>query len=139
MSNPKPKIYVGCSLTQAPEEFKAFILEFKSRLREEGNEVMEFLGLVKGTPADVYEQDIMKCVSACDILIAVADYPAIGLGYEMAVAIEKLKIPALALARRGASVTRLINGIPHEKYAYKEYSDMDEMVNIASEYIKSSL
>jgi hypothetical protein len=78
---PKKQLYVGCGLTHAPEEFKAQVEETKLRLGDEWD-VMQFLGLVAGTAADVYEQDILTNVHGCDAFTAICDEPSLGLGYE---------------------------------------------------------
>ena len=86
-----------------PREFKKEIENIKNILRKE-YEVMDFVGLVAGTPHDVYQWDIHRCVATCDVFIAICDFPAIGLGYELGVAIEKLHKPTLALAREDVEV-----------------------------------
>ena len=39
-------------------------------------------------------------MAKCDVFIAISDFPAIGLGYELGVAVEKLQKPTLALAHK---------------------------------------
>ena len=57
------KIYVGCSLTQASSDFKSFIDAFKLGLRDRGYEVLDFVGLVKGSVVDVYKlSNINSCL-----------------------------------------------------------------------------
>jgi hypothetical protein len=133
------KIYVGCSLTHAPEDFISKIIEFKKALSQNNYDVMEFLGLTEGTPLDVYNQDILQCVGKCDVFIAVCDYPSIGLGYEMAVAVEKLGIPVLGLIHKSTKLTRLVKGILHKNFALREYENEDDMFETALTFIKSSL
>lgn len=102
------KIYVGCSLTHAPAWFKVRITELKTRLGDLPDvEVLEFLGLVNGTPHDVYVHDIIECVGKCDLMVAICDHPSIGLGWEMATQVGRGK-PLLAFAHRGSKVTRLV-------------------------------
>ena len=99
------KLYVGCSLTLAPESFRQSVEELKNKLRAD-YEVFDFLGLVKGTAKDVYEWDIHHCVAKCDLFLAVCDYPSLGLGYEMGVAVEKLyKTNACGCTKRCKSRT----------------------------------
>lgn len=109
MASPKATLYVGCSLTKAPESFKDMVEEFKARLRTEGYEVFDFIGVVKGTAEDVYKWDIEHCVRDCDALIAICDEPSIGLGWEMGEAV-RLGKPVLALAHIEAKVTRMVLG-----------------------------
>lgn len=106
----KHKLYVGCALTESPEKFKDGIDKLKSALRSEGYEVFDFVGLVDGTPKDVYEWDVNLCIKNCDAFIAICDYPGIGLGFELGEA-KNLKKPILALAQNDSRVTRLVLGL----------------------------
>jgi len=125
----KLRLYVGCSLTQAPEEFRKEVEELKRELGEYF-EVFDFVGLVNGTPKDVYRWDIHRCVANCDLFVAICDYPAIGLGYEMAVAIEKFGKPTLLLVRKGVSVSRLVLGIEHQLCTLEYYESRQDMVRL---------
>src|ERR1700733_9369191 len=109
------KLYVGCALTLAPEEFKKSVEDLKNALLVE-NEVMDFIGTVAGTPQDVYKWDIHECVAKCDVFIAICDFPAIGVGYELSVAVEKLRKPTLALAHKDTKVSRMLLGIEQPHY-----------------------
>ena len=120
------KIYIGCSLTQAPEDFKVSIETIKNDLRSD-HEVMDFIGTIAGTPADVYHWDIHECVTKCDAFIAICDLPAIGLGYELSVAVEKLHKPTLALAHKDAKVSRLLLGIEQPHYVFERYNSFQEI------------
>src|SRR5664279_2524261 len=84
MKSSQTKLYVGCSLTHAPEDFKTEVEGFKELLRKQGNEVFDFVGLENGTAEDVYRWDIGHCVRDCDVFIAICDHPALGLGWEIA-------------------------------------------------------
>ncbi len=121
MSAEARKLYVGCGLTHAPETFRNSVDGFKKVLRSNGHEVFDFVGLVAGTEADVYNWDIGHCVARADLLIGVCDEPSIGLGWELAVAAEKLEIPVLATAHTDSKVTRLIHGaaevLPNVQFA----------------------
>lgn len=103
------KVYVGCSLTHASEEFMASVASLKDRLREVGYDVYDFVGLVEGTPLDVYEWDIGHCVADCDVFIAICDEASIGVGWELCTAVA-LKKTCIAVAHKDARVTRLLLG-----------------------------
>lgn len=121
------KVYVGTALTHAPQEHKTLIKNLKNDLRGEFA-VLDFVGLINGTPKDVYEWDT-KCVHDCDYFIADCSYPAIGLGYEIGIALSINK-PILAVAKQDAKVTRLVLGINAQNYKfkrYKTYSDLKKM------------
>src|SRR5690349_3068201 len=51
--NNQLKIYVGCSLTQAPPGYKEAVSAVKDDLRADFS-ILDFLGLQKGTITDVY-------------------------------------------------------------------------------------
>lgn len=120
----KKKLYVGCGLTLAPEEFKASVEQVKNRLRDDWY-VMEFLGLSAGTPEDVYETDIINNVGGCDAFLGICDEPSIGLGWELREA-TTLHKPTLAVAHVDSKITRLLLGAPYfnETLSFDRYSDM---------------
>ena len=127
------KIYVGCALTGAPQEFVDKVELLKALLREEGYEVPDFLGLVKGTAQDVYEVDIWQRVAECDLLVAICDVPSIGLGWEMATAVEKRRKPVLAVAHKDTRITRLIIGAEGERnplYRFRRYDKIEDVVGM---------
>jgi hypothetical protein len=121
----KKKLYVGCGLTLASQEFKDHVEVLKSELRRDWD-VLEFLGLVAGTAADVYQRDIIENVGSCDAFVAIADEPSIGLGYELAIAVEQHQKPVLATAHVNSKVTRMLLGAAeiHPNMAFEPYEDM---------------
>ena len=119
------KIYIGCSLTHAPQEFKDAIAALQDRLRAK-HTILDFVGLVAGTPQDVFRHDT-QCVLDADLFVAECSYPSIGLGYELATALWHNK-PVLALAHADARVTRLVLGVDHPLFTmerYTAYTDID--------------
>lgn len=127
----KLKLYIGCSLTHAPEEFKSSVEDLKTRLKAQF-EVLEFIGLVNGTPTDVYHHDVQTCVGTCDLFVAICDFPSLGLGYELGTAIEKLHKPVLAVAHRDAHITRLVIGIDAPGFKFKRYDEMAEIFDLVT-------
>ena len=128
MQKNRISIYVGCSLTHAPKKFKDDVELFKSNLRSL-YEVHDFLGLVKGSEQQVYEHDIAN-VEECALFMAICDYPSLGLGYELATAIEKLQKPTLAVAHVDATITRMILGIRHPNYTFQRYRSFSDLTDI---------
>lgn len=124
MASPETKLYVGCGLTNAPEEFRERVGELKEVLREK-YEVFDFLGLIAGTPADVYRWDIEHCVANCDLFIGVCDYDSTGLGRELGEAVH-LDKPILAVAHEDARITRMVIGEADVKpnYSFRRYGDL---------------
>lgn len=129
------KIYFGCAIANAPKEFLNQALELRGRLRKK-YEILEFLGTEMGSCADVYLHDIHTCVANCDLLLGVCDLPSLGLGYELATAIEKLNKPALVVAHNDARVSRLIEGIQHPKFTFQRYASLDEIEGFLEEKVK---
>ncbi len=130
----KKNIYIGCSLTHAPEEFKTKVEDFKAALRNEGYEVLDFLGVIAGTPREVYDWDIKHCVADCDGFIGICDEASIGLGWELGEAV-RLGKPCLAVAHADARVTRLVLGAaeaePNLRFATYEDLTQDIMPLVA--------
>lgn len=125
------KIYLACSLTYAPKDFLEKIDELKNNIRKE-YEVLDFVGLEKGTPQEVYEHDI-KCVLMADMVVSICDYPAIGLGYEISLALEKYSKPTLALVHKDSKLSSLVEGINHPMFALKRYDSFDEILGLIKE------
>ena len=119
------RIYVGCSLTHAPEVFKTKVEDLKAVLRKRGYEVFDFVGLVAGTPCDVYEWDIQHCVGDSDGFIGICDEASIGLGWELGEAV-RLSKPCLAVAHKDAKVTRLVLGAAEAQanLRFETYQDL---------------
>jgi len=122
-----PRIYVGCSLTHSSLEFKAEVEDFKETLRDGGYEVLEFLGLIGGTAQDVYLWDIYHCVSRSDVFVAICDDSSSCLGYELAAAVEKFRIPVIAVAHENSKISRLILGITSKSFSFQRYKYMSEV------------
>ena len=129
------KLYVGCSLTLAPEEFRESVEKLKDVLRSE-YEVLDFIGLVNGTAKDVYLWDIHNCVATCDLFLAVCDLPSLGLGYEMGVAVEKLSKPTLAVAHKDSKVGRIFTGIDQKHYRFLRYDSPKDIPRLLREFEK---
>ncbi len=129
------KLYVGCALNYAPEEFRQRVEALKNILRKD-YDVLEFVGLVKGTPRDVYVHDIHECVGECDAFVAICDYPSIGLGYELGAAIEKFRKPTLALAKEDVKVTRMLQGIEEPYYTFMRYNNDAEIPTLVKDFLE---
>ncbi|HLD03959.1 MAG TPA: hypothetical protein VJC17_04260 [Candidatus Dojkabacteria bacterium] len=126
-------IYLGCALTLAPKSFTDEIINLKQILKKK-YAILEFLGVVKGTPKDVFIRDT-KCVKDCDLFVAECSYPAIGLGYEIGMAIYEKK-PILTLANINTHVTRMVQGISVPRYKFVRYNNISEVPLIIDNFIK---
>lgn len=130
------KLYVGCGLTHAPEDFQQQVQELKDKLKNLPKVlVLEFLGTVSGTARDVYVHDIIECVGECDLMIAICDFPSIGLGWEMATQVARGE-PLMAFAHRDSKVTRLIldPGLPN--YFFYRYDDFGGVYNVIEKKVR---
>ena len=128
------KIYVGCGLTHAPEEFRNNVDRFKDALRESGHTVLDFLGLVAAAPGDVYRHDIKRNVATCDILVGICDEPSTGLGMEIGTAIGLGKQVLLA-AQEGSAITRIVPDAAEEELNvhFARYTDLSDLVPMVDE------
>ncbi len=135
--NKMKKLYIGCALINLPSDKRDVLLRNISDLKiklANSFEVLEFLWVKvsdpsKTTPKDVYETDIINCVGNADCMLAICDYPSLGLGYEMATAIEKHGIPVLAVAHKDSFVSKLIIGINHKDFEFYLYDSFDDVYN----------
>ncbi len=137
LNNMKKKLYIGCSLTLLPlgkkDTFLKMIKEIKVKLSK-SFEILEFLGIddlqteKPFTSQEIYNFDIQERLMKADCMLAICDYPSIGLGYEMATAIEKRGIPVLAMAHKDQVVGRIIRGIDHPNFHFVYYNSVDEII-----------
>lgn len=139
LNNMKKKLYVGCALTVVPPDKKeAFWQMIKDIKKELANhfEVLEFKGLGDFTVKEIYDFDIKECVMKADCMLAICDYPSLGLGYEIATSVEKLGIPVLAMAHKDALVAKLIRGVDHPNFNFIYYNSTDEIIEKTVELLK---
>lgn len=130
----KKKLYVGCSLAHASQDLKKLVPEFKKQLSTADNNILEFVGEVAGTEADVYKTDIGQ-VQACDYLIAFVDEPSIGLGMELNEAI-RLKKPILCLYTEGKYLSRMLRGAADLGFLrLKTFTSLDDAVKTTSDFL----
>lgn len=128
------KLYIGCALTNLPLEKKEVFLKMISEVKKELSkhfEVMEFLGITDASmaePKKVYDFDIKNNVMNADFLLAICDYPSLGLGYEIATAVEKRGIPVLAIAHTDSIVTNLIRGVDHKNFNFARYNSGEDII-----------
>lgn len=129
------RVYVGCSLTYAPEQFKQDVETLKKELRKICH-VLCFLGISDFSPRSVYNHDIGHCISTCDLFLAICDHPSTGLGYELGTQAEARRKPVLAVAHRNALVTDLIldTGLPHIEV--RRYERLEEVINMVAEKLR---
>ena len=123
-------IYVGCAIKHAPKEFVSQIISIREELEENPHfNVLKFLG--DGEPKAIFTRDIQECVAQANVMLAIADLPSTGLGYEMGTHYEKFNRPLFVVAHRDAKVSGLILGIhgeaPFEFCRYDNLSQVPEL------------
>ena len=121
------KLYIGCSLAQAPEEFIESIAILRKSLSEHFI-TLEFIGLKDSTVAKVFKHDI-DCVKKCDVFLAECTYPSTGLGFEIATA-HALNKKIIAVALKGSKVSRLIQGISGKNFSFHWYKTHKEVLEL---------
>ena len=126
---PQLKIYVGCALTYASEEFKTEVEIFKQELRKIC-EVLCFISISEDTPYAVYYHDIHRCVMVADLVVAVADHPSTGLGYEMATQSEARKKPLLVVAHVNSLVSDLIMDTQQPGFQFMRYKNLHDVIPV---------
>ena len=143
--NMKKKLYIGCALTNLPSDKREEFMQMVNKIKEELKkhfELLEFVGVddlktnTPMTPRYVYNYDIKECLMKADYFLAICDFPAIGLGYELGTAVEKRGIPVLAIAHRDSKVSRSIIGIDHKNFEFFYYNSVDEIIEKTLEILK---
>lgn len=138
----KKKLYIGCALTNLPDDKRVSLLAMIAEIKKElgkSFEILEFAGVddLKTskplTPTQVYSFDIDERLMKTDYFLAICDFPALGLGYELGTAIEKMGIPVLAVAHENAKVSRSIIGVTRPNYYFFRYNSPGEIVKKALE------
>src|SRR3989344_7160701 len=130
------RVYVACSLTHAPEEFKNFVEDVKERLRSHC-EILCFKDGEHLGNRGVYEHDIFRCVGTCHLVVAICDHPSIGLGMEIGTQVEGRRKPCLAVAHDDSLVTDIVQDIPRHGCKFLRYRNADHLVEIVRETLST--
>lgn len=137
------KVYVGCAMFNAPSEYLLEITKLKELIKTElGYEVLEFLPLGTGTPVEIYNNDIHEMVENCDLMIAEVSLPSLGLGWELATMVEKLKKPVIMCAKNGAKVSGLVRGAVNPENpscTFLWYDTLDDLMIKIKEIVSKSI
>lgn len=132
------KIYVGCALKHAPEDFKEKVQGLIRELEKNPRyEILKFLG--KGDPSDIFRRDILECVANADVLLAIVDLPSTGLGFEMGVLWSSGR-PLLAVAHNDAVVSGLVLGIHGGgPFTFRKYAHISQVPEIFTAWLEQVL
>jgi hypothetical protein len=109
----KPRVYVGCSVTDASKKFTEDVELFKMAL-EEHFVVLRFVVKKPGDSINVYVHDIEHCLQEANMMIAVCDERSIGVGIEIGAALWRKPIPILIIAHEDSRVTSFLNDMVNE-------------------------
>ena len=84
---------------------------------------------------EVYERD-MAWVEACDAVIAEVSTPSHGVGYEIAIALDRDK-PVLCCFREGASVSKMITGNDSKTISLSTYQGTNGVLKVIDDFLQS--
>ena len=135
-------IYFSCSITGGRQDQQVYhaIVEL---LLTAGHEVptshlaradvMEKETIVD--PADVYHRDV-NWVLGCDALIAEVSTPSHGVGYEIALALEKKK-PVFCCFQQGRRVSKMITGNDSPTLSLYAYHSQEDLLPAIERFLAS--
>lgn len=83
----------------------------------------------------IYKRDINWLLSA-DLVIAEVTYPSLGVGFEIATAVEHNKMILCLKRKDGKKVSAMISGC--DKLEFQEYNDILEAKKLIANYIKKN-
>ncbi len=129
------KVYVGCGIYNAPDDFVQNVEALKQQLKRKYH-VLDFLfsSSQDADPFDVVKFDLQN-VKEANFFLAIADYPSLGLGIEIGKANE-LKKPTLIVANT-ENVSKMVRGNKQENpnSEFKVYSDFNHLLDIVDEFV----
>ncbi len=134
-------IYFACSITGG-RELESTYQHIVASLTADGHEIptshlaqSEVMENERElTPQYVYERDV-NWIKNCDVLIAEVSVPSHGVGYEIAFALGIGK-PVLCIHEQGRRISKMITGNPDPSLATKGYSNLEEAISLAREFLK---
>jgi fructose-specific component phosphotransferase system IIB-like protein len=128
------RVYWGCALTHAPEEYKGTMNRAISFIKNYHPQVqlLEFLGTTAGTSEDVYIQDIETNVASCNLFLNDVSCASLGLGFELASALLYYNKPVISFVHENIRLTRLLLGAAerHENYKILSYRDEAQLMQM---------
>jgi len=86
----------------------------------------------------IYSRDV-KWLDGSKLMIAEVSGPSLGVGFEVAYALFKKKIPVLAVYHESAEqISSMIIGCTDPKLHLKKYADTEDLKKTIDEFIKSN-
>jgi hypothetical protein len=91
------------------------------------------------TDSEIFSRDI-KWIDKSKVLIAEISGASTGVGFEIAYALYKKKIPVLALTNieAGRNVSAMINGCHSQPLTLKRYEDPEDLKKSISDFLKKN-
>ena len=133
-------IYFSCSITGGRNDQKIY-KSIVDHLLQNGHNVptahlseQNVTGLEAIVdPVEVFERDV-NWVEDCDVLIAEVSTPSHGVGYEVALALEKSK-PVLCLHRQNLRVSKMITGNTKPTMRVSSYKTEDDALTLVDKFL----
>ena len=126
-------VYVGCALSDAPVTFQEEIIALKNEIRR----LLPYVIILDFVPPNedksphvIWKHDC-ACIERCDVFLAVADFPSLGLGGELTEALRIYKKPTLVVASQGVRVSRYVLGLveTHSHLAcFREFNSWSQII-----------
>lgn len=117
-------LYIACALRGAPQEFIDDVAFLQDSLHDQGINILKFVGLGQQSPLEIFEWDILECVSKCDLFLGIYGYYSDGRGVETSIAWQR-GIPMLGVALEDADVSKVIlGGYEHYQQPFLRVSNL---------------
>jgi nucleoside 2-deoxyribosyltransferase len=135
------KVYFSCSLTGGRQDESAYRL-IVDLLQSAGHTVLtahlaapEVMAEERRVdPAEVYKRDV-AWIEECQVLVAEVSTPSHGVGYEIALALQRGK-PVLCLHREGVPVSKMITGNDSAGLVVRGYPQQAAISQALEEFLK---
>ncbi|PSO46021.1 MAG: hypothetical protein BRC25_00100 [Parcubacteria group bacterium SW_6_46_9] len=127
-------VYIGCGLTDAPQEFIGQVGELKKTLDQVSHvRVLDFVGKGDTNSVEVRKRDLSQ-VASCDLMVAICEFGSTGLGMEMQKAVAENK-HILACAST-LDRSQLVRGIESDRFSFFQYEQMQNVVEQVEEWVE---
>ena len=123
--------------TRFQNNFKEIVRYLSSQDHTPLSELNEtFKTTVPLTERQIFKRDV-KWLEKSSAVVAEISGASLGVGFEISYALYELKIPVLALYNSQAErVSAMITGCDSKRLTVKVYSDLEEMKELVSTFIK---
>ncbi len=134
---------VYCAISIRGEKtYQSFFIELIDHIKSLGHTALselnsDFKPAAPLTDSEIFTRDI-KWIDKSKVLIAEVSGASTGVGFEIAYALYRKKIPVLALANKeaGGNVSAMINGCNSQLITLKLYEDSEDLKKVISDFLK---